>query len=284
MHGTPFDDRINGVFKTWRTQQQDTRMPFVTMLRAYKGKLTDCSVNPAPWVVELPPLPPEVQTAKTAPKPAVAPPKPTPAPTLPPLIISGKKPQQQAAAQSADTNLTTTVPATQLATPDNAQPQASSGAASPSSATAPQNNSVPQTQTAGTQAPIPVTTPSTGPDSAKPVAVDAHNTEVVQTKAQPSRPGIGRVETQGVDAKSISNAMRETPHELQPALPSASTAAQTEFATTPANGSILASPMLWIGAVLGTLVVVGGIWFWRSRSRPAAPSSLITQSFDRDTK
>src|SRR5262245_8464337 len=125
IHGTPFDDRINVVFKTWRTQQENARMPFVTVMRAQKGKLTDCLVNPAPWVVDLPPLPTEPQLTKATPKPAAAVPSKTAAsPPLPPLVITGKKAEP---VNMADTN---------AVTPASTLPAANSRSGEPS-ATAP---------------------------------------------------------------------------------------------------------------------------------------------------
>jgi len=52
IHGTPFDDRINHFYKLWQGEQKAARMPFVTVLRARNGSITDHSVNSAPWPVE----------------------------------------------------------------------------------------------------------------------------------------------------------------------------------------------------------------------------------------
>lgn len=60
LHGTPFDPQINGVYMAWREQQQQARMPFVTVLRARRGRIISYAVSPAPWNIELPPLPAEV--------------------------------------------------------------------------------------------------------------------------------------------------------------------------------------------------------------------------------
>ncbi len=92
FRGTPFDDPINDFHRLWRNQQQKARMPFVTVLCARGGQITDYTVNSAPWPVEIPPLPPEVKVAPVVAK-APAPEKPH-APPVPPLIISGKKPQE----------------------------------------------------------------------------------------------------------------------------------------------------------------------------------------------
>ena len=91
IQGTPFDDKINQIYASWQEQQQQARMPFVTLLRAKGGTLTDFSVTPVPWAIELPPLPKELQLAAAPPKKAASPPpKPRP-PMAAPLIISGRK-------------------------------------------------------------------------------------------------------------------------------------------------------------------------------------------------
>ena len=73
IQGTSFDDKINETYRLWRAEQLKARMPFLTVLRARGGHITECSVHPAPWRVELPPLPPEPHVAEVA-KPQPAPP------------------------------------------------------------------------------------------------------------------------------------------------------------------------------------------------------------------
>ncbi len=94
MHGTPFDDRINEVYKVWFEAQRQVRMPFITVLRAQHGKITDYSVSPAPWPVEMPPLPAELQVVETPPAKPAPPPRKEPPPTAAPFILRGKKPEQ----------------------------------------------------------------------------------------------------------------------------------------------------------------------------------------------
>ena len=90
ISGTPFDDRIKKDYKLWRDQQEKAHMPLLTIFRAKHGTLTDCSITPVPFPVELPPLPKEFVVAAEKP-PAPAPPPPPPK-VVPPLIISGHKP------------------------------------------------------------------------------------------------------------------------------------------------------------------------------------------------
>lgn len=63
LSGTPFDEQITQACRRWRDQQQKARMPIVTMLRATGGAFTDWSVTPAPWPLEFPPFPTDVELA-----------------------------------------------------------------------------------------------------------------------------------------------------------------------------------------------------------------------------
>lgn len=92
--GTPFDERIQASYREWASQQQQKQMPFITVLRAEAGVFKHFIVNTPPFPLEFPPLPeellkPRVVESRTA---APEPPKPPPV-TLPPLIISGRKPE-----------------------------------------------------------------------------------------------------------------------------------------------------------------------------------------------
>src|ERR1041385_6057586 len=99
ISGTVFDGRINESYKSWRDEQQKGRRPFVTILRATRGKFASCSVTPSPWQIEIPPWPvePRIVAAKTNPLPAGTPaPIPASNPLIsrdPPgaLIFTGKK-------------------------------------------------------------------------------------------------------------------------------------------------------------------------------------------------
>lgn len=93
IHGTPFDAQINQFYQKWQDVQQKARMPFVTVLRARDGRLTDFTVNTPPWPVQMPPLPQEAQIAESVqPRtPKVA--RTTPPPIAQPLIVSGQKTQ-----------------------------------------------------------------------------------------------------------------------------------------------------------------------------------------------
>lgn len=79
IKGTPFDESIAENFSKNKVAQRKANMPFVTILRAYRGTFTGFSVNMAPWPIELPEYPKE---ARRAPEPVAA--KPAPVATKPP--------------------------------------------------------------------------------------------------------------------------------------------------------------------------------------------------------
>ena len=60
IKGTPFDKELKAAFAQWRNEQQKTRMPLLTLLRASQGRFVQWSVTPAPWPLEIPPLTPEM--------------------------------------------------------------------------------------------------------------------------------------------------------------------------------------------------------------------------------
>lgn len=84
--GTMFDDQIAEAFKLNAAEQRRLAMPFVTILRAAKGKFVSLRVNTPPWPIELPAFPGD---QKLAPPPTNPPPTKaaisTPAPTLVPV-------------------------------------------------------------------------------------------------------------------------------------------------------------------------------------------------------
>jgi hypothetical protein len=93
IHGTPFDNKINTFYKTWEKKQDKAHMPFITMLRAERGVITNCTMTIAPWPLEFPPLPPELLRRNVE---AAQPSVPVQR-VLPPLIIHGKKSEPEPA-------------------------------------------------------------------------------------------------------------------------------------------------------------------------------------------
>jgi hypothetical protein len=142
LTGTTFDREINDAWTKWRVSQQRARQPVLTLLRARDGKLTDWSVTPGPWPLELPPLdresvvvvaranllPVTVTNAPPAAKPTNAPsgvaeqPGPAPAtnamaslaavtPVAPPALnTQGKTPASEATAVAVTNEIAKTTP------------------------------------------------------------------------------------------------------------------------------------------------------------------------------
>ena len=92
--GTPFDDAINAAYAKHRPALAKTRMPLVTVLRSHQGKYIGQNVSFAPWPIEFPPFPDELQPTNAVAKtnaPALKPVEP-----IKPIIISGgKKPEAE---------------------------------------------------------------------------------------------------------------------------------------------------------------------------------------------
>ncbi len=91
--GTPFDEPINKVFQQWREEEQRSRLPFVTVLRARDGKFVNFALAPAPWPVVIPPF----KTDKPAAPSPVAPvaavnPSADPPPHSPPVAAPRTNP------------------------------------------------------------------------------------------------------------------------------------------------------------------------------------------------
>lgn len=83
--GTPFDEKIAEAYKANAAEQRQQQMPFVTVLRAEKGKYIGYTVSTPPWPVEFPTYPGERRKETAPPRPVNPPPaEPTPAPVPPP--------------------------------------------------------------------------------------------------------------------------------------------------------------------------------------------------------
>lgn len=63
--GTPFDRAIQAYFAEHREMLKEEQIPFVTVLRGYKGRLVGHSKSYPPWPVELPEFPAEPEPAPT---------------------------------------------------------------------------------------------------------------------------------------------------------------------------------------------------------------------------
>ena len=133
--GTPFDRQINECYKTWRDrqrkpikpseaitkdgaepltlteQQRKAFRPFVTVLRGERGELTQYSVSPVPWPIEIPALPPERDVLKLAQhKAAPVPAKPVPPPVGKSLILTGSSRKTEAVDTSTPAPVAVPIP------------------------------------------------------------------------------------------------------------------------------------------------------------------------------
>lgn len=275
IHGTPFDERINNFFKSWHQQQVDARAPFVIALRAQAGGFVDCSMDSAPWPLQLPALPKELFVAAPAPVPRTkpAPAKPAPA-RVPPLIVIGKKhetaPPPTNAGAVAPTSpaalKTTTNPApgsleiqevtSQPELRTESEPVADQATAIHHSGLAPSPSEEhpagppgPETEKAGSQA----------------------NLTITERQSAPADKTVAPIQRNVSDASAPPTASK-----TKPALASVAAIASTR---RPAD--------LWLisGTVLGLIgAALAAVWVWGRRTRAPAEASLITESFDRNKR
>ena len=112
MRGTPFDDKINTIYRTWKKEQDKAQLPFVTVLRAQRGQIRYYSVTMPPWPLDLPPLPAELAPAKVV----EAKPIPPPPPTGQSLIVRGTNVVTAAFAQPSEPVISNGPPAAALVT------------------------------------------------------------------------------------------------------------------------------------------------------------------------
>jgi hypothetical protein len=106
--GTTFDEEIAAAFKFNAAEQRRQAMPFVTILRAAKGKFVSLRVNTPPWPIELPTYPGGLDsistTADTNPAPVRAETAPPPAPITPVAPEPATKPAETNLVASPPTN------------------------------------------------------------------------------------------------------------------------------------------------------------------------------------
>ena len=280
MHGTPFDDQINQRYKQWTAQQQKSRMPFVTVLRAQRGQFTNYSVTAAPWPVDMPPLPEELVKPKAPPSlPVVSAPKPAPPPMAPPLIISGRKPAPAPAvttntslvqASSPGANADPGAPAAQ-----KKQPDAATTASAPTVPDQRLSEPAPGNATLATLSPPLAQTPGASLES-KSASKPSQAPPPSETSSAPQT-----TERQSPPVASLSNPPANR-LDAQPTTQRSDAAAATDIATTPPAPATSLAKLIGLGLVLVVSVVGMSIWIWKRRRRPSSHASLITRSLDRD--
>jgi hypothetical protein len=287
MQGTPFDNPINEYFQKWRTQQQENHMPFLTLLRGQAGAITSYSVAAAPWRLEFPPLPEPTKVVKTsAPATNTSPPKP--ASTLPPLIVSGKKPQPSAPTKSTEPALLQPPLSTSLAgsvsnaiasstaapvawpVPHNPSPLPTNTASSPQSASA--------ALVTRTIDPAPAVAAQADPPAApalKPPTPDAHPSRdpVPDTSAAESKPPADLQSQAPANSDPGKSQAKET-SVPPPAAPLAQVAVTAPVARRFGTNS------LWFAGG-GCGLAFGAMLFWRARPRRDQQTSFITRSIEK---
>lgn len=253
IQGTPFNDSINAILEQWQSELRVQQNPIIVVLRGKSGHWAHHSVSPAPFPVELPPLPKVTVAAVTTPKPAepTAPKTPTNQPpqrVLPPLIVSGKTdtPDSPAPAVTPNTNAVAVLPS---ALPEPKQVPSQPSVTAPATA-----NPIPQSNAA----PI-----SPKPTTATPVVP----TETVGAKAvNPAAETPNRV---------VSSDSNPSPEPETVGTPSGTTVAAAAPEPKAGTKRLLFLACTVVGFLL--LLTVFVIWRWQ---RPHQPS-LITRSLER---
>ena len=321
IQGTPFDDRINEVYKRLHNQQQKARMPFVTVLRAQNGRLADFAVNTPPWPLQIPPPPRETQTVETPQHKLREALHKAQSTGAPPLIVSGKKPEPEKVPEPKPEPVPgkPEAPAPVMAAGSTNQPvviqppEPSAAAAQVAkAASAPAVPEPPATQMPSKPppAPTPVAKPEAKvvkPSDTKPVETVPSKSEAAPllpsptttaqpaTNEQPTPPLAPEPKSaaapivppkQGVSSETASNATAAAAVPAHSASPAAMTPSRptppAQTATAAPVGSLASHKTLWIAAPALAVVAVGLFFLLRRRSRPAPQGSLITRSFERE--
>jgi len=306
LQGSPFDKQVNEVFAEWRERLQQSRMPFVTVLRAAHGKFTTFAVTPAPSRVEWPPLAPEFLAKRAAPKalPIASPvPKPaTSAPVvLPPLILSGKKSESKPVVQEP---VPTTVPVSsnmmpapgedsatgRAETPQTPAPAHGVAAASEPVATTTERMPLPlspatlaaldppravpveiQPQSASAQAASVSPSPIAGTREVQPAADQLLGPELTRPETKP-RP---KQTTAGIAREAAASTVDDSRPTQRLVPPDADS--EKDPASSPFGGTILFLIILGAAAV-----VIALAWVYGARSQVPPLGSLITESLDKN--
>lgn len=248
LAGTPFDAQINEAFTKYKPALAKTRMPLVTVLRAYHGKYIGQNISVAPWPIEFPEFPSESvasnQVAKvTAPAP-VAPVKS--------IYISRESGPSEVA-------LPANTPRTVETQPAGVQLRPSPEPVTNLPALAPTPVETAPTLPVTVVQPIPVVAPPEPPPQVQPA--EPKLTEVVTAPAMPAVVA---------PAPAATAPAAVTP---QPA-PAVPVSAPSEAETSRKWPLIIGISFMWI-AIFVALTLA-------RQARRAKATSLITRSFERD--
>jgi hypothetical protein len=258
IQGTQFDGTINQFLRTWRTKEKDAGAPFVIALRGERGTFVDYKLNPSPWPAELPALPKELLTPLKPVQPVAVVTNKPPAPTVPPLIVSGRKHETTQATASA-------VPAT---------PIASTGSGEATNAPGSLAVSPPAVTKEGAQA------VGTAVDTGSISKLAGDRRPAATTHGGDTNSSLPTVTTP--PATPTNSLAVEKVRDLQPAPATATNAAGPQTAEAlgvpPSQTRHLA---LIVTGVVSLMALLGAVILWRARPRSPTDTSIITESFDR---
>lgn len=284
-------------------------MPFVTVLRALDGQLSDFTVNTPPWPVQLPRLAQQAPSAETAQAQIPKAIHTAPPPIAQPLILSGKKPQSEeppapapetpSAKESPAANTVKPLvpPATpaQTAKAETTQvvPVRAAVAVSPTPSTAPLTVPEPKMEIAQVPetkpiASSPVTSQATlapPPPAHEPTPAARDISSPAPSKIEAAPP----VPTPAPKPVVAVAASRETSSDVtaaQAASPAPSTvpAPLGQTAAAAPRVTLIGWPMILIVGLVLAGLAIGFALLLRRRSHAASGASLITQSFERKNK
>jgi len=285
IHGTPYDQQINQSYKTWGSQQLEAKMPFITVLQARHGQFTGYTVAPAPWPVDLPPLPAELRIPKPGhaqPSAPVAKALP-PASTVPPLIITGKKPEAPPATNS---NAQVTKPLVVAAGTEEKKTDIKVDSINQTPTNAFPSSTATLTTDAGPPAPpIKESVSDHSGSIAASLTQTSGQAEKARLEPQPG-PNVTQapapIQIQARTEAPVATQGPQSSQKLEPQPANAPAPLATEIAVAVPQRSFVNAQIL-AGAVIICLLAAGVfVWSWKRRSRPASHVSLITRSFDRE--
>ena len=252
MVGSPFDRAINAIYDNSFEELKKQRDPFLTLLRAQRGRWIGYSVTWSPWPVEFPRFLPEapkpVEASTTVAKEVKPPAEPPPVskPTPKPLIVIGKKPEPPP------------VTATDTAKTPSEEP-----------ATAPTSEPMPPRQATTIQ-----------------TTVESHAEEKPDAATASIAPVVEETTTSKIQHESSAQLPQIEPE--QASSPS-SEAVTAQAQTPPSQAAVAIQPqpksrrsmylVFGVSAIFGAL----GLAFFLMRNERKAPSaSLITRSMERE--
>jgi hypothetical protein len=301
MHGTRFDHDINAIYQKWRVIQEKEHMPFITVLRANAGKLTDFAVSAAPWPVEMPPLPAELQqlpVVATATNPPI---KSTPTVQtqrfLPNIILSGRKSDvTNASEQPSPKSDSLLVPLASSETATDQVLRAQSPVVETAPKTAPQAFEAPSRPSID---PAPVTAPdlpkaaasaSPQPPSVKPAA-SAPTSDLTPAPSQtatitPAAASPALSHAPVPDSAPTVTAPNTQDNRNSPTNKSAPTAATSspQTATAVPAESWVSRKVIWISGLAFLSAAGVCVLLLLRQPRSAGRASLITRSLERERK